>query len=257
MRRLLVSSLSILLTQIVFAQTPIYDPDAQANRTTLYGNGPIAKVHVNSSSNYYNESLITSSDDQTTCSSAEIIVESTGYVLGTASLQAVTISANERGYVASTALPNGYENQEKALIINCSLNQSDYAIHHKIPATPSVQLQSQLTGSNWVPPANYTPGFFLNLDYDATLFIDNHVNDGSCSNGNLSSSTPLFTFNSPFYSNSFSATGPAYYSSIFYPNFVKSISCTNSGGTTVLIEEFHLSKYDPNKITEVKDVAYN
>ncbi|WNO11580.1 hypothetical protein [Teredinibacter sp. KSP-S5-2] len=257
MRRLLVSSLSILLTQIAFAQTPIYDPDAQANRTTIYNNGPVAKIHVNSSSNYYNESLITSSDVQTICNSAEVIVESTGYVLGTATLQAITISANETGYVASTALPNGYENQEKALIVNCSLSQNDYSVHHKIPATPSIQLQSELVGSNWVPPVNYTPGFFLNLEYDATLFVDNHADDGSCSNGNLTSFTPLFTFNSPFYSDSFSAAGSAYYSSIFYPDFVKSISCTNSGGTTVLFEEFHLSKYDPNVMQETKDINYN
>ncbi|TQV87118.1 hypothetical protein [Aliikangiella coralliicola] len=238
-------AISSLLVPALQAAQPIYDEDQSYNRSTEYSYGPIERVEVNSSSNYYLEAYVYNSTGNTNCSQANILIESSYQTLNS-----LALTQTPFGYVAHGKLDKGYESQPKTLKLDCQNDLTEnFNVYHKIPATPSINLSSSLHGSDWVPPYRYRPGFFRQLDYQGQTFIDNQSPDGSCVEG-VTGYLPTLSIPSEekFHSNSFSRAGKARYSSIFYPHLNRNIICKNSGGTTVFYERWDLPKYDPDNI---------
>jgi len=238
------------------AAESVYDTDGTATRMTSYSNGPVEKIEVRSSSNYYMEALVYTRLPEVGCTIAELISESSQETFST-----IGLTPTSFGFVVNGELPKGNEMHEKALKVSCKNDNKTFSIFHKVPASPSIQLQPDLQGEGWVSPYKYRPGFFLNLNYQAQAFIDNHSPDGICTSNMLTGVLPDFNFleNSKpqFFSDSFEVSGSGYYTSIHSPFFVRGITCSNAGGKTILTEEWKLSRYQSDDINLDITVDYN
>jgi hypothetical protein len=243
----MIGLLALAVSGASLAAEPVYDTDGTAAKMTSYSYGPVEQIEVRSSSNYYMEALVYARLPDVECTSAELIAESSQETFAT-----IGITPTSFGFVVHGELPTGNETQEKALKLSCESGNQAFSVYHKIPATPSIQLQSDLQGKDWIPPYNYRPGFFVDLNYQAQAFIDNHSPDGICTSGIPVGNLPEFNFiqdgASQFYSDSFEVSGAAYYESIHSPYFVREIICSNAGGKTRLIEQWTLSRYQPDDI---------
>lgn len=238
------------------AAESVYDTDGTAARMTSYSHGPVKQIEVRSSSNYYVEALVYARLPEVECTSAELISESSQEIFAT-----IGVTPTSFGFVVNGELPTGNETHEKALKVNCESGNQAFAVFHKIPVTPSIQLQSDLQGKDWIPPYNYRPGFFVDLSYQAQAFIDNHSPDGTCISSLQVGNLPKFNLSQngepQFFSDSFEVSGTAFYESIHSPYFVRGITCSNAGGKTILTEQWSLSRYQPNDINVDITVNYN
>ncbi|GAB3520868.1 hypothetical protein [Photobacterium alginatilyticum] len=244
----MIGLLALTVSCTAQAAEPVYDTDGTATRITSYSNGPVKQIEVRSSSNYYMEALVYAQSPTIECTMAELISESTQEAFST-----IGLTPTPFGFVVHGELPKSNETLAKALKISCEDGEQSFTVFHKVPASPSIQLQPDLQGEEWIPPYKYRPGFFLNLNYQAQAYIDNHSSDGVCTSNMLTGVLPEFNFiqdgKSQFISDSFEVSGKGFYTSIHSPYFVRGITCSNAGGKTILTEEWQLSRYQPNDIS--------
>ncbi|WP_440053491.1 hypothetical protein ACSLBF_11270 [Pseudoalteromonas sp. T1lg65] len=215
----------------------IYDTDSEPGISTQYTQGPISKVLIQSRSALNISALFFVTDPDTQCTKARVINENTWQPLAE-----LTIHSNT---ALSGTLPSGYESAPKSLQITCHSENETYTVHHKIPAAPQITWDSEVEVSDWVD-GNHA-GYYNNIDYTSTAFIDNKAPDGECfftkhvgATPNIIETKNELPFSSEYFSTSGSALGGGEHAYIY---LVSRIICQNAGGVTVAVEAWDLG-YD-------------
>lgn len=241
MKRTCLLAITAMCFSTQAAQT-IYDEDTKAERTTIYSSGPVQQMTTLSSSAYSMQIHYTTKD-YVSCPQAAVYDEATDQLISDfyASNQVITGS-----------IPPGLEKTEKSLRLNCEYtNGEKYTIHHKIPAVPNIQWESQLTPENLVPASAYNPSYYQELNYDSQVLFNNHVGDGECVAGNNVGTTPLLLGDSNRVTNRvsdyFVTSGQAYYQDIRTPYLVSELICKTAGGTTRAVEIWTINENTKEK----------
>lgn len=234
------SLLSAVVCMSANATENIYDADMQAGASTQYAQGPISEVLIQSRSALHIAARFFVTDPNAQCTRAQVINENTWQPLAELTVQDNTALNGE--------LPVGYETVPKSLQITCHSENETYTVHHKIPAAPQINWDARVEVSNWVNGSH--AGYYENIDYTSTAFINNNAPDGQCFFTKLVGDTPnvietkkdLSSFNSEYFSTAGPALGDG---TLAYRYLVSQIICKNAGGVTVAVEAWDLG-YDHN-----------
>ena len=234
------SLLSALVCMSANAAENIYDADAQAGANTQYTQGPISEVLIQSRSAKNIAGRFFVSDPNAQCTSAQVINEHTWQPL-----VQLTVKDNTALY---GEIPVGHESAPKSLQITCTSENNTYTVHHKIPAAPQINWEAAVKVSNWVSGSH--AGYYENIDYTSTVFINNNAPDGQCFFTKLVGDTPNVIEStqdlSSFESEQISTAGPALGGGgLAYTYLVSQIICKNAGGVSVAVEDWDLG-YDHN-----------
>ncbi|TQF71141.1 hypothetical protein [Pseudoalteromonas luteoviolacea] len=228
----------------------IYDTDAQAGISTQFTYGPISEVQVQSRSALHLSARFFVTDADVNCSNAQVINENTWQVLAELPVQGNT--------AITGSLPGGFESMPKSLQITCYSDSKTYTVHHKIPAAPTINWESQVAVSGWVNGSH--AGYYENINYVSAAFVNNNAPDGQCTFSNLVGQAPNvieskqgLAFNSAHFSTEGVALADGQY---VYRYVVSEIICKNAGGTTRAVEAWDLG-YDHNPVPDRDYTVYS
>ena len=221
----------------------IYDQDSQSNRVSTYTHGPVSKVEVVTSNSRYFQGFYETQGVGAECSHVAIFDDVAGYKIGDLNISDVAFYGE---------VPEGNIHNAKSLRLTCQVDGVDYVVHHKVPGAPKVTLESNIVASQWQPIFGRTPGHYKDVQYSASVFIDNQADDGQCyvadQVGKMPKALPLHPEVIQFNTNHFTMDGAAYYDA-YRPFLVKMIFCSNAGGTTILGDEWTFSQSQEGKIS--------
>ncbi|PHI38542.1 hypothetical protein CBQ28_03230 [Pseudoalteromonas sp. GCY] len=221
------SSTSVLATQI------FYDQDGAGDHSQYQG-APVDFISARAGTTEYFNAL-TGGLAADECHQFEVVNTQTGDLIAPLTFNAPFISG---------PLPAEHKLTEKSVKLSCTLPSGEEAIvYHKIPKAPAVVWHSEITVADWQTPSN-APGYFADVQYTGLININNNSHQGQCRKTNYVSGNPEF-FNERhhggFYSDVLNVVGEAKYSG-FYKVLVTELICKNSGGTTRLVETWHINQ---------------
>ncbi|KID56017.1 hypothetical protein JF50_17020 [Pseudoalteromonas luteoviolacea] len=226
----------VLATFNTHALETIYDADSNAGKVTQYQYGPVHSILMQSTSSHYFTAFFDTSS-QATCSEAALFDEISG-----ALLTQLTVADNK---VIYGAVEQGNETSAKVIKLTCHDDNRSYLVHHKVPAAPAIHLDRTLLFDNWKEGGRY-PGYYQSVTMDTQLSVNTFAPDGECrvvkfGNGGVpglfNGQTSVSNIHSDVFTHSGKALYDAYSSSLTY-----AIRCTNSGGTTMLFDEWRITQ---------------
>lgn len=229
-------AVGVLATFNAHALETIYDADSNAGKVTQYPYGPVHSILMQSTSSHYFTAFFDTSN-QATCSEAALFDEISG-----AFLTQLTVADNK---VIYGAVEQGNETVAKVIKLTCHDDNRSYLVHHKVPAAPSIHLDRTLLFDNWKEEGRY-PGYYQSVTMDTQLSVNTFAPDGECrvvkfGNGSVpglfNGQTSVINIHSDVFTHSGKALYDAYSSSLTY-----AIRCTNSGGTTMLFDEWRITQ---------------
>lgn len=227
---------TILASGSAFSAPLIFDTDGDAGRVTYFSNGAIDAMVTQSSSATNLRIYTPHFTNSSPCQSAQVYDQNTDKLLA---------QMNIEFNVMTATLPTGYEHNEKYVEALCTspLGES-YRLRHKIAAVPQLTLSSEISVSNWIAGDEFNPGFYQDVEYRGMLNINNHEPNGFCSVSTFSGNLPNPFQQRPSHeiiSDVLVFSGYADYDAKSRL-VAREITCTSTGGQTLVQEIWHISK---------------
>ncbi|AOT10884.1 hypothetical protein [Pseudoalteromonas luteoviolacea] len=226
----------VLATFNAHALETIYDADSNAGKLTQYQYGPVQSILMQSASSHYFTAFFDAAN-QATCTEAALFDEISGTLL-----THLTVADNK---VIFGAVEQGKETSAKVIKLTCHDNNRSYLVHHKVPAAPSINFDRTLQFDNWQDGGRY-PGYYQSVTMDIQLSVNTSAPDGECRLVKFGNGDVPGVFNGQvsvrnIHSDVFTHSGKALYDA-FSSSLTYAIRCENSGGTTMLFDEWRITQ---------------